>query len=342
MFLPKTVLRDQDDTQLGSFPGGSGAPATNFNPFDSNAGAPPAPTNPDGSTKVVMDPITRTREEPPARHEPPVQRQEPPVRQQTPPPPPTQQQQTPPAQQQPPAAPDRTEALLQQLADRLRPTPTPPPQAAPPPQMTDEEFARQFNIHKVTAEEYEAILGIKPDSPARVAALDAALQGISRQSVTLARAMIEQAKQELGLQIQPAREAILRQEAQRQHAEFVKENDDLKDYTPLLQEIVASSQARLARGEPIQLPDGRLVRGFANEVEARQFVAQKARALLRLPVSQQGGQQQQQQQRQQSTPSQQGGSRSMSTTSMGGRTGQSGGAAPVQGLAERLFSEQPT
>lgn len=326
MFRINSILRAPDDTQLGSFPGGSGAPDTSFNPFDSSAGAPPAPTNADGSPREVRDPVTRTvepvRTQEPAQ-QPPVQRQQAPA--QT-------QQQAPVAPVVPPVTGQQvvmTDAQLQQLAHSMRPAPV----AAAPvvaPQMTDDEFAKKFNIHKTTPEEYEAILGIKPDSPARVAALDAALQAVSRQSVTISRALMEQMREELGLQVQPAREFMLQQQAREHHQMFVTNNPDLKDYTPLLQELVVSTKAKIDRGE---LPN------FKSPQEAAQFVATQARKLLNLQAPQ-PGQAQQQQQRQ--SPVQQGGSRSMSTTSMGGRTGQSGGAAPVQGLAERLFAEQNT
>jgi hypothetical protein len=241
-------------------------------------------------------------------------------------------QDTQPAQQQQPSQSTTiamSEEQLQKLAQSLRPQAAAPVAPAATPQMTDEEFAKTFNVHKVTPEEYEAILGIKPDSPARVAALDAALQGVSRQSVTLARAMMDQMRQELMGQIQPARQAMLAQEMREDYTAFMGANKDLNDYSPLLQEIVISTKAKIDAG---QMPN------FRSKAEAATFVASTARKLLNLQASQPGGQQQQQQ-----PPSrQQGGARSMSTTSMGGRTGSSGGAAPVQGLAERLFSEQNT
>jgi hypothetical protein len=219
-----------------------------------------------------------------------------------------------------------SDAQLEKLAQSLRPQAAPTQQPQTKPQMTDEEFAKAFNIHKTTAEEYEAIIGIKPDSPARIAALDATLQAVSRQSVTLARAMVDQAKQELLGQIQPAREAMLQQQGREYHAQFVASNPDLKDYTPLLQEIVASTKAKIDSGA---MPN------FRSPAEAAVFVANTARKLLNIQAPQPGVQPAQSQQ--QPPSRQQGGSRSMSTTSMGGRTGSNGGATPVQTLAEKFF-----
>jgi len=318
-----------EDTVTGSFPAGaSGAPTTKFNPFDSDAGAPPPPTDVSGAPREVRDPITRQVE--PTRVEPTT----PPARQA--PVAPT----TPPAAATPgtspsaaPGAVTMTDAQLQALALSLRPQAAPAAQAPQQPTMSDEEFRKTFNIHRVTPEAYESILGIKPTSQAQVDALDAQLQAVSKQSVTLTRYLMEQEvnklRTELGAQIRPAREALLAQQAQQHYTTFVTTNPDLKDYTPLLQELVVSTKAKIDRGE---------MANFRDSNEAAQFVASQARKLLNLPVPQPGqapavGQ----------PPSRQsGGSRTMSTTSMGGRSGQSGGAAPVKGLAERLFAEQDT
>ena len=305
----------------GSFPASTTpVPETRSNPFNDSGWTPPAPTGPDGGARETRDPITRE----PVRTEPPTQTTTPPAQtQQTQP---QQQTTTPPAGQQV----VMTDAQLAELANRMRPQAAPvAPQAQP--QMTDEEFAKQFNIHRVTEQEYEAILGIKPDNPSRVAALDAALQAISRQSVTIMRHLMEERARGLEQQIVPVRQDVLHRQMQQHYQDFVRENTDLKDYGPLLQEIVTSSKAKIDAG---QMPP------FANAAEARKFVAQQARVLLRLPAN--PGQSQQTQQTTPAAGTQGAGSRQMSTTSMGGRTGQSGGAAPTKGLAEKLFEEQAT
>lgn len=207
---------------------------------------------------------------------------------------------------------------LQQLAASLR-QPTDAAQQGQP-QMSEADFKKAFNIHEATEQDFEATFGVKP-TPAQLAKYNDHLQAVSRQSVTIMRYLMDQRMKEVQQQFQPVQQTIQQQTEQRYYNEFVGEYPGLKDYGPLLKEIVDAARAR-----GMQFPDASA---------AKQFVAAQAAKLLGKQVTDftvaQAAQGQQNQ------TSQQSGSRTMSTTSMGGRSGASGGAAPTQTTAERLF-----
>ena len=191
------------------------------------------------------------------------------------------------------------------------------------PQMSDDEFRSQFNIYTATEQTFENTFGVKP-TPNQLAAYNDHLQAIARQAVTINRYLMDQKVSELRQQIQPVQQTFQEQRAQQHFSDFVGEYPGLKDYGPLLKEITDAAKARGM--------------SFNNVGEAKNFVAAQAAKLLgknvndfKLAVAQTGGTPNQ-------TTSQQSGTRPMSTTSMGGRSGSSGGAAPTQTTAERLFT----
>jgi hypothetical protein len=200
-----------------------------------------------------------------------------------------------------------------------------PQQPAEPP-FDEGEFKKNFNIYEANEKVFEDTFGVKP-TPSQLAAYNQQLQAIARQAVTINRYLTEQKIKEIQTQFQPVQQTIEQQKAQQYFQEFVTEYPGLKDYGPLLKEITDAARARNMQ--------------FATVGEAKNFVAAQAAKLLGKQVtdfritSQAGGNNNQ-------TTSQQSGSRAMSTTSMGGRSGVSGGAAPVQSTAERLFAGTAT
>lgn len=191
------------------------------------------------------------------------------------------------------------------------------------PTMSDEEFRQKFNIYTANEQGFERTFGIKP-TPEQLAAYNEHLQSIARQAVTINRHLMDQKIQELQSQFKPVQQTIEQQKAQQYFTEFTQEYPGLKDYGPLLKEITDAAMARGMR--------------FNSIGDAKTFVAAQAAKLLGKQVNDfkavgqaAGGTNNQ-------TTQPQSGARTMSTTSMGGRSGTSGGAAPQQSTAERLFS----
>lgn len=202
-----------------------------------------------------------------------------------------------------------------------------PATPAAQPTMTDGDFKKAFNIFEATPELYEQILGVKPDSPARVEALNNALQSISKQSITVVRYLMEQRLKAVEDSMQSKLGPITQERQQateeRYYQEFSSEYPGLKDYKPLLSEVVTAAQARGLK--------------FNNAAEAKNFVATQACKLLgktveSVKVTSNGAATSSGQ-----ATTQQPAARQMSTMSMGGRSGASG-ATPVQSTAERLFN----
>lgn len=206
---------------------------------------------------------------------------------------------------------------LQQLAASMRQPAAPAAQGAP--QMSEADFKKQFNVFEADSKSYENTFGVQP-TPAQLAAYNDHLQAVARQAVTINRHLMDQRIDELRNQFQPVQQQFRQQSEQQVFNDFVVDYPGLKEYGPLLREITDAAVARKMQFDSIP--------------EAKQFVAAQAAKLLgkhvdsfRAAPSSPSTQ----------TTSQQSGNRSMSTTSMGGRSGASGGAAPTQSTAERLF-----
>lgn len=223
-----------------------------------------------------------------------------------------------------------TSEQLQTLAASMRAPAAPmvPPQPAA---MTEAEFKKQFNVYEATADDYQAILGVAPQNTGQVEAFNRALQSVARQAVTINRTLMDDRIAKLEAQLESRLGPVTQSHEQQREAtierNFLQTYPGLSDYKPLLREIATAAQARGMR--------------FNTEQEMQQFAAAQAGKLLgRDPatfkvatVSAQGGQQ-----TTQTRTAQPSGARTMSTTSMGGRSGQTGGAAPAQSTAERIFN----
>ena len=233
-----------------------------------------------------------------------------------------------------PVAPSTVNLTPEQLATLMRTSAQPVQTAAPAaPAMTEADFKKAFNVFEATPELYEQLLGVKPDSPARVATLNNILQAVSRQSVTIMRHLQEKQLAELKAQydarLAPVAQSHQEAQEQKYYEEFSAEYPGLKDFKPLLAEIVTAAQARGTK--------------FANLAEAKNFVATQACKLLGKDIATvraaMGTQQVSTTAPSVQAPVQQPVQRRMSTMSMGGRSGTSG-ATPVQSTAERLFASQ--
>jgi len=216
------------------------------------------------------------------------------------------------------------EQLQQLIAAQRQPATQQQPQTQ---QISDDEFRQKFNIYTASEQAFERTFGIKPTAE-QLAAYNEHLQSIARQAVTINRYLMDQKVGELQNQFKPVQQTIEQQRAQQYFQEFTQEYPGLKDYGPLLKEITDAAMARGMR--------------FNSVGEAKTFVAAQAAKLLGKQVNDfkiagapTGGNNNQ-------TTQPQSGVRTMSTTSMGGRSGVSGGAAPTQTTAERLFSGTAT
>lgn len=143
----------------------------------------------------------------------------------------------------------------------------PKPAAAAAPQMTDAQLRQQLGIFQASADDYEALLGVKPDSPARVDALNRMLQGVAKQAVTISKILNERALAEQQAQMTPYIQTVRAQEAERQRQVFFTENKDLVGYEVLSEKIFNEA---LASG-----------RKFTDVAEARRYVAEQTRQTLK-------------------------------------------------------------
>jgi len=196
-----------------------------------------------------------------------------------------------------------------------------PPPAAP--SVSDADMAKQLGIFTATPETFQAILGIAPEKPEQVKALNDALQGVARQAVTIAKVLYQQDLQAFRQEMSPYMTMIRSAEAERQKTLFNTEHKDLAGYEPLVRQVFETT---LASGQK-----------FASVDEARSFVATKTRELLKsvgiTPAAPAAT-------RQAATPrTTTPQSRPMSPTSMGGRNGGSGATKPA-GTIESVWGNK--
>jgi hypothetical protein len=208
----------------------------------------------------------------------------------------------PPTAQQP--AMDPT-AIAKAVAEGLRGVL--PQQQQAQPQLTDEQLRQQLGVFTATEETYEQLLGVKPDSPARVAALNNVLQAVAKQAVTISNLMTQKALADYQQSLNPYITAVQTAEADRQKSLFFKDYPQLTGFEQVVQE-----QYQLAKMSGIKFPT----------VEAaRKYVADKAIERLKsVGVNPQAPAAQPTQTTQTTSPNT---SRQMTTTSVGGRSGAS-------------------
>ena len=178
---------------------------------------------------------------------------------------------------------------------------------------SDAELAKQLGIYTATPEVYKSILGVEATSPEQVTALNNALQGVARQAVHIAQVLNNQSLKEMESRFLPYIEVIRNNEATRVKTDFFKSHTDLTGYEPLVKQTY---EAVLASGQK-----------FASVADAGKFVADRTREMLKsvgitptAPAAPVTGTQPRT-----TTPP----ARTMSPTSMGGRSGGSPATKPT-------------
>ena len=168
-------------------------------------------------------------------------------------------------------SPEQMAELAAQTAARVAQAQLPPQQQQAP-QYTQEDFNKAFNIPTVTPDVFQAITGYPPDKPEQVAALQNFATGIIRAAATISNYQLEQARQLVTSQIEPLTAANKAQLDSQLNNEFYSSNAHLKDFDPLVKEVVKSFKA-----------EGRQ---FATKAELFKNVAERVHTLLGKAVPQ--------------------------------------------------------
>lgn len=200
-------------------------------------------------------------------------------------------------------------------------------QPAAPKPMSPEEFRQHYEIPQVDESVYEAILGVKPDRPERVAALDNLLAGYMRAGVKmgqdLLKAQLGQFQQQYDGRLQPLMSAHIQQQEAALVNRFTQANPDLANEMILVNEV---KDAMIARGAK-----------FGSEQELFKAVGDATRQLIgRLRGGQQAGGQVQPGSSKPGQASQRPVARPMTPSMQGGRGG-SASSKSEPSTAEQVF-----
>lgn len=109
------------------------------------------------------------------------------------------------------------------------------PAAPGQPGPTPEQIRQQLAIFEANAQDYEDILGIKPDSPARLVAFNRVLQAIAKQAATVSNVLAQNSINEIQGRMGPVVAAVQAQKAEEQKTLFFKEHADLTGYDALIE-----------------------------------------------------------------------------------------------------------
>lgn len=208
---------------------------------------------------------------------------------------------------------------LQQLVAGVAKAVQPQPQAQQQPQMSQEEFRKATNYFEATVDHLTK-LGLPPEA---APIFNELLQGIARQSLTMAKYMLDQRLQETSQQftqqLTPLQQYYNEQNETKLRSEFMEKNPDLKGWEPLLETIYTNT---IASG-----------RKFANKEEAFDAFAKEAKRIIStLPAAQsatQGGN------RTVTTPTPS--VRRMSTVATGGQGGAGSSSGGAKSTAQTIF-----
>lgn len=236
----------------------------------------------------------------------------------------------PPGQQAAPAAPSfdpqqLTKSVVESVLAAQQAQQQQSQQSAAPTPMSPDEFRSHYQIPRIDAQTYEAILGVAPDKPERVAAFEQTMQGYMRAGLLMGqdlfKAQLAALETKLSGQVQPLLTSYQQQQETAIVNEFTSVNPDLKDYMTVVTEV---RDAMIARGTK-----------FSSKEEMFKQVGAKTREVinrLRPGGLAPGGQQQP---GNQPPGGQQPKSRTMTPAAAGGR---GGSAAPTKkSTAEAIF-----
>lgn len=234
-----------------------------------------------------------------------------------------------PATPTPPAAPNSlslTDQQLATLADKLtagRAAPVAAPSIDDNRPLTPQEqsdFDKQFHVMRVTPEMFTKIMGFAPENADQLKQLEAFGHGLVRQASAMTMYQVQRLAEDRQRALEGRLSPILSQHqaavAAKTEESFFAHAPDLKGFDSLIVEITAAEKARGTK--------------FKTEAEAIQFVANKARSLLKLgaPGTSQpanGGQPQRKV--------------SMPPVSMGGRLGGSTGSPQPTSGPKAVFGD---
>jgi hypothetical protein len=202
------------------------------------AATPPAATPSAAPAQGAMD-VFNTPSEPqaPAPSSPPT----PPVQGGTPPSAPAATT---------PAAPTAPQNVIQlspeQLQDMVRAAGAnvqQPPAAPQTPQQapTQEEFDRMFHVVRPNQQQLEAVLG---GGPQAIEALTQLLHGAARQATVMAAYQMQEIENRLRTEINPVQSYYREQQEKALYDEFLTTNKHLKEFEPVIKQVVTSLKAQ--------------------------------------------------------------------------------------------------
>lgn len=182
------------------------------------------------------------------------------------------------------------------------------------------EFDRTFNVVRVTPETFQAIMGFAPENAAQVKALETLMHNVVKQANAMTSYQIRQEMQHrenaMRERLSPVENFYLQQQHTALENEFFAAAPDLKDFAPLVIEVLSAAKANGVR--------------FETKAKAIEYAATRVRGYL--SKASPGGQ----------TTSRQGSQtvkKAMPTTSMGGRTGSQNGSQPQPSGPQSVFGD---
>ncbi|PCJ80634.1 MAG: hypothetical protein COA57_14855 [Flavobacteriales bacterium] len=187
-------------------------------------------------------------------------------------------------------------------------------QQAPQLQVGSPEYNKAFNVVSVT-EALAQQLGL---AEGQHEAFDGLLQGVVRQTLTMAQKMMEAQRNDFQAQLQPAMQIVQQQKEETLWKDFSGKNKDLANFRPLVKSVAQQLQAEGVQGTPEQL--------FA-------LVAERTRTMLtglNIDTNKQNNSNQ-------SSNANNGGNRMSTTGTNGGQGGAGGGQGQTQSQAKAIF-----
>jgi hypothetical protein len=218
---------------------------------------------------------------------------------------------------QTPAAVSLTPDTIAALVKTMQAAPVTQPQPQQP-QLSQAEINKMLAVFNADRRHIER-LGLKYEDPNAnedaVAALNEILDGKTRQAVTMSSLVVENLKRQIQQELAPLRSFVAAERERQLRDEFFKANDDLKDFTPLVEAVYTQLQNNNVN--------------FSSKEEAFKTVAEQARQLLAKLQPGQGG----------SVGTATTTPRRMPTVTTGGRggAGMSGGGKQIDPIAKAMF-----
>jgi hypothetical protein len=155
-----------------------------------------------------------------------------------------------------------------EMAQRNVQAQQPPPVATPVPtkEQSDEEFAKFFGVPKVDESLYVAILGMKPENPQQIQALNDFGQALVKQAVRVATFYATQKMREAEAKVAPYVAQLQQQSNTEEQKMFFTKYPDLEPHMDLIGMVKADA---IRRGI-----------SFDTKEKAMDFLAQKTNAIL--------------------------------------------------------------